>query len=212
MEARPPPPLPTTARHLATDNTALDNLREILLTNGEQLVVVPMPSKRWYVPGLFPFLSSVQTTDNDAYHSAKFTCSQTLCQLAALTFSFNLRTNYPFFYLQLPDTNYQLNKAEIPPFTFRSLKERDILREEVLARGGDQRVVEGIGADGEDPMLGFDRPAEGVGGDEEGMLGLDRAFEGFGEDGEEEAILEQILLCSSEEESSRRMGLEDDSA
>ncbi|KAE8230460.1 hypothetical protein CF326_g4538 [Tilletia indica] len=173
MEARPLQPSPAAARHLAGDNTALDDLRGILLTNGERVVLVPMPSE-W----------------------------MTLCQLAAYTFSFDLRTHYPAFYLQLPHTNYhhqQLNEAEIPPLAFRSLKERDVVRVEVLARGGEERVVEGGDGGGEDMlgllgavegvgeeegMLGLVRAADGVGGeDEEGMLGLDRAV-GGDEDGE----------------------------
>ncbi|KAE8220390.1 hypothetical protein CF319_g6073 [Tilletia indica] len=175
MEARPLQPSPAAARHLAGDNTALDDLRGILLTNGERVVLVPMPSE-W----------------------------MTLCQLAAYTFSFDLRTHYPAFYLQLPHTNYhhqQLNEAEIPPLAFRSLKERDVVRVEVLARGGEERVVEGGDGDGdgegmlgllgavegvgeEEGMLGLVGALEGVGGDEERMLGLDRAVIGGDEDGE----------------------------
>ncbi|KAE8265090.1 hypothetical protein A4X09_0g6771 [Tilletia walkeri] len=173
MEARPLQPSPAAARHLAGDNTALDDLRGILLTNGERVVLVPMPSE-W----------------------------MTLCQLAAYTFSFDLRTHYPAFYLQLPHTSYhqqQLNEAEIPPLAFRSLKERDVVRVEVLARGGEERVVEGGNGEGEgmlgllgavegvgeeEGMLGLVGALEGVGGDEERMLGLDRAVIGGDGDGE----------------------------
>ncbi|KAE8251808.1 hypothetical protein A4X13_0g3837 [Tilletia indica] len=158
MEARPLQPSPAAARHLAGDNTASDDLRGILLTNGERVVLVPMPSE-W----------------------------MTLCQLAAYTFSFDLRTHYPAFYLQLPHTSYhqqQLNEAEIPPLAFRSLKERDVVRVEVLARGGEERVVEGGDGEGEG-MLGL----VGAVGEEEGMLGLVGALEGVGGDGEEERML-----------------------
>ncbi|CAD6893276.1 unnamed protein product [Tilletia controversa] len=98
--------------------------RLLVLTNGQQSVMVAMPSD-WVE----------------------------LCQTSATRFSFDLATQRPKFYLQLSSPiPPHCFEAEFPPAAIHGLENRDVLRVEVLPHVADQEVAR-VEEEGEGHLL-----------------------------------------------------------